>query len=670
MNHYLIRIIDILCKKSGLVNKKDLIDELNINRSKFFYYLNELNQLLKDHNINEIYDDGISLQASNLQLKQMKKLSSKDTYYFSSAERKDFIVLILSISKSIVNYKTLESFLGVSRNTIIGDLNEIKKILKIEYSKDVGLYFVGDEFYIRYITYQSLFQNNNRIILAKKREFVEKQIELIVNKKIEVEDVEKILLSEKQHYFSTDNLSLAVIVSYIRSIKKTVNNLYIDIDDTCFIDIVKKLNELGLIYNKEEENYLYLLVQSTKVVLSKDQIKNETVLNFIDDFIDRFSRIYYINLKEYDIYHMLISHLYSLYYRSKYQIKIFDYSDIKINLEDNYGFNYLVNDIENKYSLSISDEERKILRCYFESLKMKDIKEKKENKIIIVCPAGLGSSSYIKYQLMRMFDNSFQIEIIDYPELERKIDNYTSLVVSTLNTEIPDYITNNNVDWINVPIVFKETDKKVLIDWLINNSDTESNNDIKNIINIIANNATIEDKNNLYFQLNKYLSNSYLNKSNKLYLLDLIAEKYINIFDQNYSLFEGIELTSKSLVADEIINEKYVSDIKETIKEYGLYCECFNGIIIPHARPHHNVKRPVISIGIFKKPIYVEDYNKEISAIFVLGVIDKESHIEAFSELIDFLKQEDRYKKIDKYNSAKELFEELKNYEGEKRWKK
>lgn len=659
-----------MCKKDGLVNKKDLIDELSINKSKLFYYLNELNQLLKDNDICEIYDDGISLQANNLQLKQMKKLSSKDIYYFNSAERKDFIILILSISKSIVNYKTLESFLGVSRNTIIGDLNEIKKILKIEYSKDAGLYFIGDELYIRYITYQSLFQNNNRIIIKKKREFIEKQIELFLNRKIVVADVEKILSSEKQQYFSADNLSLAVIVSYIRNIKRSVNNLYFDIEDTIFIDIVKKLNKIGLIYNKEEENYLYLLIQSTRVISSREQIKNEIVLNFIDDFVDGFNRIYYINLKEYDIYHMLISHLYSLYYRSKYQIKIFDYSDIKINLEDNYGFNYLVNDIENKYNLSISDEERKILRCYFESLKMKDIKEKKENKIIIVCPAGLGSSSYIKYQLMRMFNNSFQIEIIDYPELESKIDNYTSLVVSTLNTEIPDYIKNNNVDWINVPIVFKETDKKVLIDWLINNSDTESNNDIKNIINIIANNATIEDKNNLYFQLNKYLSNSYLNKSNKLHLLDLIAKKYINIFEQNYSLFEGIELTSKSLVTDEIINEKYVSDIKETIMEYGLYCECFKGIIIPHARPHHNVKRPVISIGIFKKPIYVEDYNKEISAIFVLGVIDKESHIEAFSELIDFLKQEDRYKKIDKYNSADELFEELMSYVGEKRWKK
>ena len=118
------------------------------------------------------------------------------------------------------------------------------------------------------------------------------------------------------------------------------------------------------------------------------------------------------------------------------------------------------------------------------------------------------------------------------------------------------------------------------------------------------------------------------------------------------------------MVEDEIINNQYIEDIKKTIKEYGLYCECFNGIIIPHARPHHNVKRPAISIGIFKNPIYVQQYNKEVSAIFVLAVTDKESHIEAFSELIEFLKDKNRYKNICSYKSSEELYFELKKFGG------
>lgn len=664
MNDYLIRIIDVLCKKDGFVNKKDLMDDLNINKSKFYYYINELNSIIRDNNMSEIYDDGVSLKVNKLQLIQMKQLSLKDKYYFNLSERKDFIVLILALSIKTVNYRFLELFLNVSRNTIVNDLNEIKKTIEIEYDKDKGLYLVGKELDIRYYVLQSLFRNNNRVIWEKKKDLIRKIVEQIGLDKSLLHKVEQIVHQEKDQYLSIENLSVAILAMYLRSLKNNIEVLDFDYEEEDIRTITERLSNLKIEYMPNEKKYLYLLIQSARVIPSTKQIKNQIILDFINDFVDGFNRIYYINLKEYNIYHMLKSHLYSLYYRSKYKILLFDYSDIKINIVDNYGFNYLVNSIENKYNLEIESEERLVLMCYFESIRIKDNCYINDKKIVIVCGAGLGSSSYIKYQLIRMFDNSFQIDIVDYEHLEDRVDDDTVLVISTLNIDIPQYVKSKKVDWINVPIVFKETDKKVLIDWLINNSNSESSNDIKNIINIIANNATIEDKNNLYFQLNKYLSNSQKNQSNELHLLDLIELKHINIFNEKCSLFQGLDLTGESLVEDEIINNQYIEDIKKTIKEYGLYCECFNGIIIPHARPHHNVKKPAISIGIFKNPIYVQQYNKEVSAIFVLAVTDKESHIEAFSELIEFLKDKNRYKNICSYKSSEELYFELKKFGG------
>ena len=664
MNDYLIRIIDVLCKKDGFVNKKDLMDDLNINKSKFYYYINELNSIIRDNNMSEIYDDGVSLKVNKLQLIQMKQLSLKDKYYFNLSERKDFIVLILALSIKTVNYRFLELFLNVSRNTIVNDLNELKKTIEIEYDKDKGLYLVGKELDIRYYVLQSLFRNNNRVIWEKKKDLIRKIVEQIGLDKSLLHKVEQIVHQEKDQYLSIENLSVAILAMYIRSLKNNIEVLDFDYEEEDIRTITERLSNLKIEYMPNEKKYLYLLIQSERVIPSAKQIKNQIILDFINDFVDGFNRIYYINLKEYNIYHMLKSHLYSLYYRSKYKILLFDYSDIKINIVDNYGFNYLVNSIEHKYNLEIESEERLVLMCYFESIRIKDNCYINDKKIVIVCGAGLGSSSYIKYQLIRMFDNSFQIDIVDYEHLEDRVDDDTVLVISTLNIDIPQYVKSKHVDWINVPIVFKETDKKVLIDWLINNSNSESSNDIKNIINIIANNATIEDKNNLYFQLNKYLSNSQKNQSDELHLLDLIELKHINIFNEKCSLFQGLDLTGESLVEDEIINNQYIEDIKKTIKEYGLYCECFNGIIIPHARPHHNVKRPAISIGIFKNPIYVQQYNKEVSAIFVLAVTDKESHIEAFSELIEFLKDKNRYKNICSYKSSEELYFELKKFGG------
>ena len=199
-----------------------------------------------------------------------------------------------------------------------------------------------------------------------------------------------------------------------------------------------------------------------------------------------------------------------------------------------------------------------------------------------------------------------------------------------------------------------------MVDWIIDNPVDKNSKKINDIINIINNNSTIENKNALYMQLNKYLSDIDVKKNN-LHLLDLVDEKYINYFSDEYSLEKAIEITGKPLVDDNIINAQYIEDVKETIECFGLYCECFKGIIIPHAKPHHNVKRPVISISIFKNSI-LNKYDKSINAIFLLGVVDKNSHIEAFSELIEFLSKNNRYLNIKDYTNPRMLFDEIKEY--------
>ena len=69
----------------------------------------------------------------------------------------------------------------------------------------------------------------------------------------------------------------------------------------------------------------------------------------------------------------------------------------------------------------------------------------------------------------------------------------------------------------------------------------------------------------------------------------------------------------------------------------------------------------MISISIFKNSISNE-YGKSINAIFLLGVVDKNSHIESFSELIEFLSKNNRYLNIKDYTNPRMLFDEIKDY--------
>ena len=304
MNDYLIRIIDVLCKKDGFVNKKDLMDDLNINKSKFYYYINELNSIIHDNNMSEIYDDGVSLKVNKLQLIQMKQLSLKDKYYFNLSERKDFIVLILALSIKTVNYRFLELFLNVSRNTIVNDLNELKKTIEIEYDKDKGLYLVGKELDIRYYVLQSLFRNNNRVIWEKKKDLIRKIAEQIGLDKSLLHEVEQIVHQEKDHYLSIENLSVAILAMYIRSLKNNIEVLDFDYEEEDIRTITERLSNLKIEYMPNEKKYLYLLIQSARVIPSAKQIKNQIILDFINDFVDGFNRIYYINLRLYQDNHI------------------------------------------------------------------------------------------------------------------------------------------------------------------------------------------------------------------------------------------------------------------------------------------------------------------------------------------------------------------------------
>ncbi len=92
------------------------------------------------------------------------------------------------------------------------------------------------------------------------------------------------------------------------------------------------------------------------------------------------------------------------------------------------------------------------------------------------------------------------------------------------------------------------------------------------------------------------------------------------------------------------------------IEEYGTYCEFFGGMLLAHAEPHENVSRPGISVAVFKEPIRVERWEKEITTIFVLAVVDQFSHATALSELVSNLSRAERYKRLSCLESAEEVY--------------
>lgn len=77
MNSYTLQIVQFLIENNGLINKDELIKDSQINKNKFYYYLNDINNYLSRNNMPRIIDDGKTLRYRNDELNKLSDYLKK-----------------------------------------------------------------------------------------------------------------------------------------------------------------------------------------------------------------------------------------------------------------------------------------------------------------------------------------------------------------------------------------------------------------------------------------------------------------------------------------------------------------------------------------------------------------------------------------------------------------
>ena len=137
MNSYTLQIVQFLIENNGLINKDELIKDSQINKNKFYYYLNDINNYLSRNNMPRIIDDGKTLRYRNDELNKLSDYLKSDNYILNAKERQDMIILVIALSREKITINKLESLLDTSKNTITNDIYKIKEKLKIKYEKNI-----------------------------------------------------------------------------------------------------------------------------------------------------------------------------------------------------------------------------------------------------------------------------------------------------------------------------------------------------------------------------------------------------------------------------------------------------------------------------------------------------------------------------------------------------
>lgn len=125
-------------------------------------------------------------------------------------------------------------------------------------------------------------------------------------------------------------------------------------------------------------------------------------------------------------------------------------------------------------------------------------------------------------------------------------------------------------------------------------------------------------------------------------LKELLSEDLIELNVDVSNWEDAVKIGGGLLEKQGLVENRYVSAMIDTVKELGPYIVIAPGIAMPHARPESGVNKVGISIITLKNPVnFGNKENDPVKIVISLCAVDHDSHIEALSELVKLLQNDE-----------------------------
>ncbi len=677
-----IILLNHLDEKIETVSKK-----LGISERTIRYRIEDLNNFFSDEKLNyRIAVENKTIKGFGDLEKIEKELKFKN-YNFSKSERIDMISLLLLISSYGCKADEICEIIDISRSTFKTDMKFVRNEFKIK-NLDViskankGLIIKGDEIIIRKLllekfkktfkiedkTLNFFDKTNNQKINMIKNYIKEKYIIIVTEylEKLKI-DLNKKISDEAYQILM---IYLLIIINRLKnklSIKRNLQNQEF-IKATDDFNVVKaninilengsgiKINEFEIM--KITEFVLGAHTYNFKYSFYENWIYIEKLA---DDLINKVNEKINVNIsKDNTLREGLINHLIPTIYRLKNDIEL--ENSIHQEIIEQYPLLYnevkaALKKIEDFIGKNFSENETSFFVVHFVlSIKRMTEKFEEKKKIIIVCGLGYGTSNLLKQEMEELFD----IEVKDLVPL----NNFKNM-----DTKEIDFIittTDINKNEINIPVIKVNSilTKENIINLLnkgIKNRKSRVN--ISDIINIIKNYSKIENEEILTNKLLDYfekIENGKVEKFIEPSLIEILPIKNIRIIEKVNTWEEAISEAGEILCRNGYIKKEYVLEMIEKIRELGMYMMIGESIILPHADIGENVLKTGISYLQLKYPIEFSE-NIKIQHIFALASCDKKEHIKGLLELKQNIDEYNLKEKLEKCNTAEEIFKIIKN---------
>lgn len=142
----------------------------------------------------------------------------------------------------------------------------------------------------------------------------------------------------------------------------------------------------------------------------------------------------------------------------------------------------------------------------------------------------------------------------------------------------------------------------------------------------------------------------------------IIHEDLIKLNIQANDWKDAVGKSAQPLVDNKYITDNYVSEIINSVNEYGPYFVIAPHVALAHAPSDSGAKSLAMGISTLKPAVKFNNAdNDPVSYVFTLSAPDSDSHLKAMQELVGLLSSSEFYEVMDKAQSSAEILQFIKD---------
>ena len=144
-------------------------------------------------------------------------------------------------------------------------------------------------------------------------------------------------------------------------------------------------------------------------------------------------------------------------------------------------------------------------------------------------------------------------------------------------------------------------------------------------------------------------------------LLDLLSKERISTNEKAEDWYEVGKKVGDLLLKDDLVEDRYIDAMIKSLEENGPYIVMAKGVAIFHARPEDGVKETGMSLVTLDSPVeFGHKNNDPVKIAFAFGSINDEQHVEAMSQLMTVLMEDNSLEEIYNKDNSTEVFDYIK----------